>query len=1072
MSRYDALTEKLQSYTEPTVILTFDELDEIVGDLPASAKTYGAWWANKRTSQPHAKAWLDAGRRAKPDFKARLVVFTSEATDEPRYWIFQPTRSDYHLPSAIAKKQVGEEDEWPVVRNVGDMHPGDRVLFYQMRVDQGVYAAGELVSEPYADRQLEGEFAGDGGPAEKIVRVRYTHILREPFTREVMNAVPTLRKMHMMRSSDCINCVVTPEEWAELLRLVEQSSRPRFWWVNQGPTYEKARDGGYISAPQATADGRALPYWTSLTSVRTGDLVINYARKAVRGVSVVVETAAESPVDNSDGEQVPGWLVRLNVHELAEPIDLDEIPEEWRSDAMEGGPFDYRGQVNMGYLYPLSDSFAQRFFSRFADRLPEGVRPMAASMSTSPDDSMKVLKVAPGRDARYWQECLEGGFICVGWEKVPDLRNFDSEVELRQANLDTGSTNHPGTATIFGRVLWAYRNLEPGDLIVANKGQSEVLAIGEVTGPYEYRGDREYYPHVVPVRWDTTASGPIPDQGTRWRHTIWELSPDDLDSLRAALGAGPGPGGESTPPSRTPFDQLMGAIRARGLYFSAALVSNYLLALQTKRFCILTGISGTGKTQLALAVAQHLQSSGVQSHSLRLSPNAVEKRVEPSYLEQGMVVPQKLVAQMQLPENAKQERVPIPVLYPGGETTLGIKADPHPDRRQVDVGFTGEFMRWFRENCNVGDPFWLDLLPGDPGESDGLVFHFGGMQSQPRDGSHYRVIAVRPDWTDSRGLLGYYNPITESYVATEFLRLLLDAAEEEQRAETEGRVAYPYFAILDEMNLARVEHYFSDFLSALESGEAIELHHDLSVETGAGDHTTKVPRRLAVPRNVFFTGTVNVDETTYMFSPKVLDRAFTIEFNEVDLAGFGTPGGGGAGQEPPLQLERLPETLEQLEKPNTTDWIAFGALHGGELRQVVIELNDLLAPSNRHFGYRVANEIGRFVRLAAEQSDRTPEALWEALDLAVLQKVLPKFHGTQQELEPTLEALFAFATSRATDGGGGDGPRSTEWHLHRGRLVRVGDSEGAVPARLPYTAAKVWRMLDRVRKQGFTAYVE
>jgi hypothetical protein len=77
MSRYDALTTKLRSLSEPEVVLTFDELDDIVGSLPTSAKKYGAWWANRTSSQAHARAWLEAGRYAKPDFRARHAVFTT-----------------------------------------------------------------------------------------------------------------------------------------------------------------------------------------------------------------------------------------------------------------------------------------------------------------------------------------------------------------------------------------------------------------------------------------------------------------------------------------------------------------------------------------------------------------------------------------------------------------------------------------------------------------------------------------------------------------------------------------------------------------------------------------------------------------------------------------------------------------------------------------------------------------------------------------------------------------------------------------------------------------------------------
>ena len=97
----------------------------------------------------------------------------------------------------------------------------------------------------------------------------------------------------------------------------------------------------------------------------------------------------------------------------------------------------------------------------------------------------------------------------------------------------------------------------------------------------------------------------------------------------------------------------------------------------------------------------------------------------------------------------------------------------------------------------------------------------------------------------------------------------------------------PYFVILDEMNLAKVEHYFSDFLSIMESrtpdnpeGEPVILHNWEHSETKDG---LLIPGKLHIPSNVYFTGTVNVDESTYMFSPKVLDRANVIEFNDVEL---------------------------------------------------------------------------------------------------------------------------------------------------------------------------------------------
>src|SRR5262249_1553248 len=156
--------------------------------------------------------------------------------------------------------------------------------------------------------------------------------------------------------------------------------------------------------------------------------------------------------------------------------------------------------------------------------------------------------------------------------------------------------------------------------------------------------------------------------------------------------------------------------------------------------------------------------------------------------------------------------------------------------------------------------------------------------------------------------------------------LLRRAQHEWERARADaGREPFPFFLILDEMNLAHVEHYFSDVLSCLESGQALELHQDPAAEEGEGEAATPVPQRLGIPENLFFIGTVNVDETTYMFSPKVLDRAFTIELNQVNLRDWGN---GVAGVEPaersPLRLNRFAGTLGRWRRPGAEDWQAFG----------------------------------------------------------------------------------------------------------------------------------------------------
>jgi 5-methylcytosine-specific restriction endonuclease McrBC GTP-binding regulatory subunit McrB len=263
-----------------------------------------------------------------------------------------------------------------------------------------------------------------------------------------------------------------------------------------------------------------------------------------------------------------------------------------------------------------------------------------------------------------------------------------------------------------------------------------------------------------------------------------------------------------------------------------------------------------------------------------------------------------------------------------------------------------------------------------------------------------------------------------------------------------------------------VEHYFSDFLSSQESGEPIVLHDELVLEEQGG-----VPRSVRVPSNLFFTGTVNVDESTYMFSPKVLDRAFTLEFNEVDLDSYGSDSETLESEGSPLRLGHFEGRLQVQEKPNPKDWRGFRA-RSPDLADILSGLNRVLCRTHRHFGYRVANEIARFMNLASSQAGTSPETRWSALDVAVLSKALPKLHGTQQELEETLVELFKLAIDPVSHGA----VRFEDWELDSGALRRRQQSgaEGvrAGDPRLPRTAGKLYRMVERLRAQGFTSFIE
>ena len=572
---------------------------------------------------------------------------------------------------------------------------------------------------------------------------------------------------------------------------------------------------------------------------------------------------------------------------------------------------------------------------------------------------------------------------------------------------------------------------------------------------------------------------------------------------------------EGTSPQAPSPASLIRSLRDRGLLFPGELVANYILALQTKRFAILTGISGTGKTKIAMAVAELFRPA--RKTTVTTDPDdAVGIDAMPYMFKYPRImIPVGVAASLNVlgPDAPRADRQ-MRVRYPAGQTTLTYN---RTQQGATALLFRGEFKEWFRSHVKEGDRVWLRVHEGENSDPDKLEIGLAETKIADQPLDNHLVIPVRPDWVDNRGLLGYLNPLTNQYSTTPFLKLLLRAHAEEERAKEYGEKPHPFFVILDEMNLARVEHYFSDFLSALESGEAIPLHENEAIESGESESGPQVPRKLKVPGNVLFTGTVNVDETTYMFSPKVLDRAFTIEFDRVDLKGFAEDASNEDASG--LNLDGVEDALDLLRsgssggddwKPSREDWMEFSEETSNH-HNALLRLHGILEVQHRHFGYRVANEIARFVNLAREQAKEadTGTAVDAAFDLALLQKVLPKFHGTQQELQSLLEEIFHFAVD-----GGGHAPKKDQkveledWKVVNGRLVGRPRSKASSEARrqassgdtgaagdepksddaevpgseapdtgtqspvYPRTAAKVLRMLNRLQDRGFTSFIE
>jgi 5-methylcytosine-specific restriction protein B len=204
--------------------------------------------------------------------------------------------------------------------------------------------------------------------------------------------------------------------------------------------------------------------------------------------------------------------------------------------------------------------------------------------AADPKEARRIVKIAPGEGARYWPDCLEGGYICVGWDDIGDLREFESKdaflARFEECYRDHYK-NHGPTIRKKANEVWTLGELEPGDLVVANQGTSKILAVGEVVEPgYEWQPERIEYRHTVRVQWNTTYAKSIePQKG--WAVVTVAKVPTAL--YRQIVGD-PAP-----TPVRLPVPRV----------FVDAKFEEIADALERKGQAILYGPPGTGKTYVA-----------------------------------------------------------------------------------------------------------------------------------------------------------------------------------------------------------------------------------------------------------------------------------------------------------------------------------------------------------------------------------------------------------------------------------------------------------------------------------------
>lgn len=272
------------------------------------------------------------------------------------------------------------------------------------------------------------------------------------------------------------------------------------------------------------------------------------------------------------------------------------------------------------------------------------------------------------------------------------------------------------------------------------------------------------------------------------------------------------------------------------------------------------------------------------------------------------------------------------------------------------------------------------------------------LEWKSEDGKrNWLMVSVGADWTDNSKILGFYNPIANEgkgkYEKTEIVELIEEANK---------HTNIPYFLILDEMNLSHVERYFSDFLSHMETPDTV-----FNLDGFDGE--------LVYPDNLFVVGTVNIDETTYMFSPKVLDRANVIEFKpekESVLKLFSEPS---VSRRINAVSDGSAEAFLKIAREVRNGKLAFEGYRQDEVvydlkyvERIFGEVYEIIQESGFEFAYRTVKEIRQYISAAYEIASNNTIDLIEIVDQQILQKVLPKIHGNKKEIGQLLDKLEAF----------------------------------------------------------------
>ncbi|GEM_PF-1323120 len=476
-------------------------------------------------------------------------------------------------------------------------------------------------------------------------------------------------------------------------------------------------------------------------------------------------------------------------------------------------------------------------------------------------------------------------------------------------------------------------------------------------------------------------------------------------------------------------------IESAGFKGQPELPIRLISSLCTKRFIIFTGLSGSGKTKLAQIFAKWIsEPAQIKSTQKTFDLNEVIEADRAKYKITSLDSLSVTLTQL---ETGTKVNLPYELIYEWINVIVDKKFSTEISPREIRQ-VVGEITKYSPQ------------LNSFESHLKASAFHLIKKETKSPNFKNTQIciVPVGADWTNREPLLGYPNALEKGkYVKPEngVLQIILEAGKPENQNK-------PYFLILDEMNLSHVERYFADFLSAMESGEDIPLHAEME------DWQDDVPEKIKLPPNLFIIGTVNIDETTYMFSPKVLDRANVIEFRvtkdemkdflsntkHLDINGIVGQG------------KNLADSFVLLAKNSEIklDNVADLKIINDTLNEFFVELKK----TGAEFGYRSATEIHRFTAIVKHLE--TNRDINKIIDWAIMQKLLPKVHGSKRKLESVLKTLGSLCLQ--------NDQKFDEFLTSKNEI----DFEGNPKIKYPVSLEKILRMYNNMLSNGFTSYAE